>query len=328
MPITQLYTLNGTGTEIPAFVTTASIDEYIIKGSVIAIGNYTLVPSGTPIQGTTIIINYEGNLDITTNSTTFSVFGTSINQTLLSTKWRAQIYYDGVQWVVQIIPNSTQAFITSANLTNSSVTNSAIAVNSVATNQLQNGSVTTPILATNSVSTLKIIANAVTNSKLAHGPDASIKCTNPSGNVTDIALSNDQLLINRGGILVPIDRVNILSGFTETITVPISFESGEQAFSLAPVGYPYNIKQVTISIIKNIESTDNATVEIESNIMGPNSFQSITIAAGTTNSSQSNVSSTLTNSTATTGSYYLLSVRGRKNTPGGKCFVSLVVERI
>lgn len=119
--------LDGTGTEIPALNVTDAYDRYIISGAVTATGNYAIVPTGTPQLGTTYIFEYEATLDITTNGTTFSLFGVSFNQTQLISKLEITCYYNGSAWKVKIVGSLDQAFITSTNLNNNSVTNAKLA---------------------------------------------------------------------------------------------------------------------------------------------------------------------------------------------------------
>ena len=51
-------TLDGTSTEIPALNVIDTYDLYLIKGTAIAIGNYSLVPTGTPVTGLTYKFQY------------------------------------------------------------------------------------------------------------------------------------------------------------------------------------------------------------------------------------------------------------------------------
>jgi len=68
--------LNGTGTEIPALNVTDPFEKYVLTSTitVTATGNYAIVPTGTPQQGTTFIFKYKSSLEITTTTKTFYIF--------------------------------------------------------------------------------------------------------------------------------------------------------------------------------------------------------------------------------------------------------------
>lgn len=164
--------LDGTGTEIPTLSVNDPYDSYLITGAITAIGNYTIVPTGTPQQGTTFIFEYEAVLDITTNGTTFLIFGVSLTQTQLSSKLYIECYYNGSAWKVKINGSLDQAFITGSNLVNNTITATQLANNSVTTN--------------------KILANNVTNAKLAQMAAYTLKgnATGATADPQDISISS------------------------------------------------------------------------------------------------------------------------------------------
>jgi len=154
--------LNGTGTEIPALNVIDTYDLYLIKGSAIAIGNYALVPVGTPVTGLTYKFQYTGNLDITTNTKTFSLFGYNLTQTQLSKGWEADCYYNGTSWEVTLkLDFSESAIIENFQLGNQIIQSSNLATNAINTSNITNGSITLNKLATDSVDSSKIVDGAI-----------------------------------------------------------------------------------------------------------------------------------------------------------------------
>ncbi len=127
--LTKKYTFTGAGSEIPAFDVTSTYKQYIFVGAVTAVGNYALTWTGTPKEGDTFDFHYLGTVDITTNGTTFSVFGVSLTQTQLNSKLHIYVYYDltSAGWNVEIIPSFDEAVVGTANLVNDSVTNAKLA---------------------------------------------------------------------------------------------------------------------------------------------------------------------------------------------------------
>lgn len=159
--------LNGTGTEIPALNTSDNYNVYHIYGTTIAIGNYAIVPTGTLSPGLLYHFKYRGILDITTNGTTFSLFGTSITAEQLLKDWEADCYYDGTSWEVVLKMDFSEAGIISSSNLGSAITGANISNNSIdACTKLQNLSVCTGKINDLAVTTAKIDDLAVTDAKI------------------------------------------------------------------------------------------------------------------------------------------------------------------
>ena len=219
MPIQILtlpITLNGTGTEIPALNTTDSYQLYVLQGTATAIGNYAIVSTGTPSLGMTYVFKYIGILDITTNGTTFSLFGSAITQAQLLKTWKADCTWNGSTWEVNLDMDFAESnIISSANLGNV-ITNANIPNNSIdGSTKLQNLSVTTGKIADLAITTVKIdnlavtdakindvngtklVANSVANAKLATMANQTVKANISGGSAqpSDISIST---LLNAG----------------------------------------------------------------------------------------------------------------------------------
>lgn len=124
---------------------------------------------------------------------------------------------------------------------------------------------------------------------------------------------------------------NKLANQCEVLVIPVHFENTYTAFNSA-IPYYYNILQITVSVTNEIENTDDATIHVQTNVMGIcDHDQAITITAGTTVNTVVNYASTLTNNdgcTASQGNFPMLTISAYKNTPGGSALVTLIVERI
>ena len=164
--------LNGTGTEIPTLNVTDPYEKYLITGANTTIGNYAIVPTGTPQLGTTFLFKYKATTDITTNGNTFAIFGQALTQNQLLIELDIECYYTGSAWVVEVKPSLTTAFVEAVNIVASAVTTSAI--NNLA------------------VTTAKINTNAVTNAKLAQMATLTVKAnvTGGTADPTDVAISS------------------------------------------------------------------------------------------------------------------------------------------
>jgi len=206
-------TLTGAGTEIPTLNVTDAYDKYFISGTATAIGNYAIVPTGSPQIGTTYKFNYRGTLDITTNGTTFSLFGVTITQAQLLKTWNAECYYNGASWEVELQMDFSQSsMVSSSNIGNSTILNANIsdstidicskAVNlsvctakindlAITTEKINALAVTDAKLAADSVITSKVLDSNITNAKLATMADQTIKGNISGGvaNPSDISVS-------------------------------------------------------------------------------------------------------------------------------------------
>lgn len=204
-------TLDGTGTEIPTLNVTDPYEKYYLLGSgIIAIGNYAIVPTGSPINGTTFIFKYRADVDITTNSTTFSIFGQSLTQNQLNSVLDIECYYDGTSWEVEIKPSFTSAVVEATNIVANAITASAIANSSIdlgvkgivgslvnnriangtiiASQKVQNLSITDALI--NDVNGSKIATNSVANNKLTQMVDGTVK-----GNISGSTASPSDISI-------------------------------------------------------------------------------------------------------------------------------------
>jgi hypothetical protein len=77
---------------------TLPVQLYIIQGNATLTSNWTIQPSGVPIQGVQYDIKWEA--DITLNGNTITIFGKTMPETLSNKSHEITCYYDGVDWEV------------------------------------------------------------------------------------------------------------------------------------------------------------------------------------------------------------------------------------
>lgn len=200
--ITLNILINGTGTEIPSLLTTDPYELYLIQGTAIAIGNYALVPTGTPSLGLTYKFKYKATLDITTNSKTFSLFGTNITQEQLNKNWSAECYYNGTSWDIILDMDFSESGIISSNNLQANIINSLnLANGSVTTPKLANLAVTDAKLASDAVTTSKILDANVTTAKIADDAITTVKVLDANittSKINDLAVTTNK--INTGAV--------------------------------------------------------------------------------------------------------------------------------
>jgi hypothetical protein len=218
--------------------------------------------------------------------------------------------------------------VTTSKLNTDAVTTVKILDLNVTTAKIDNLAVTDAKLAANSVITSKILNSNVTDAKLAAMTASSIKYGNALGAPGNLALALDEIPVGNGTTVTVVDKNDLLNGvgtYTQ-ICFDVSFETGEiNAVKKIYLPFPCLIYKAIISVTKLIQATDNATITIEDAAAAATCFSS-TIIAG----------ATVPSSTTTTISYsYLalsaensiLNVTTTKVTPGGKAFVTLLLQK-
>ena len=214
--------LDGTGTEIPALNVTDAFSSYMLTGAAIAIGNYAIVPTGSPQIGTTYVFENKSVLDITTNGVTFALFGVSITQDQLLKYWVATCVYNGSSWDVNLSLSLTgSSIISSSNIGTGTIVNSNIANNTIdISTKAVNLSVTTAKIDNLAVTTGKIDNLAVTDAKV-NDVDGS-KLAAASVDNSKLSTMADQTIKGNisGGAAVPSDIpiTTVINGATWSLT--------------------------------------------------------------------------------------------------------------
>ena len=203
-----IYNLNGTGTEIPAINIGANTSLIVIQGVATATGNYAISYTGTPNVTAQVNISYRGSLDITTNSTTFSILGQSFNQNDLNRELEITARWTGSAWKVITKKDFKEVGIIEA---------SHLSSNSVTTFAIEDGAVTEPKLATNSVSTIKIQDGAVTKDKI-NADIAGLGLSQAVGGELDVNVDNSTLEINSDTLRIKNDGVTTVKILDQNVT--------------------------------------------------------------------------------------------------------------
>lgn len=212
-----------------------------------------------------------------------SVLGVALND-LSNGRCYIQGLYDG-SWKVSVTPYY--------NNTSNSQT--------VFTTLIKDASITTAKMDKNAIDTSKLGNESVTEDIIATESISENK-------IQDGAITSSKLQA---------------SNKIEIITIPVSFESGEQARNRIIAPFNGIIKQVTYTVTKSIAATDSATVEVLINGI-PTLPASISIPASTGLNTTS--TTTITSSNTFTDNQSL-DFTSAKPTPGGKVLLSIELER-
>ena len=130
-----------------------------IIGTTTLSGNLNISPNGTPVKNTAIKILWEASVTLSGNSVV--IFGETVPDELASRNFVAECVYDGVAWVVNILPDFAGV-----------------------------GIIGEDRLAASSVTTAKISDNAVTLAKMAGLAKGKIIYGDASGDPADIELGS------------------------------------------------------------------------------------------------------------------------------------------
>lgn len=291
-------TLDGTGTEsaLSSLSVTDPYEKYILSGAVTAIGNYAIVPTGTPQLGTTYVFEYEAVLDITTNGTTFSLFGTSFNQTQLTSKLEITCYYNGSAWKVKTVGSLDQAFITSANFSTGAITTAALANDSI------------------------------TDAKLATMTVSSLKYGDSLGDPGNIALGSDQVAVGNGTTIVARDIADLVTGQRNMLNFEVGFLA---ASSVYKIYFPItllttHIHAISLQICEIMAGTDNGILTVETSSGVISNFSGLAITASAVPGTQFAPGAPADNYDLGANSW--IKVTTSKTTAGGKLIVAVDYE--
>lgn len=267
----QLHTITSGTTSIVIDLTNpVDVHKFVTSSTVSLASNLSVTVSGTPTLGSTIVINYDADLNFNGNTVTF--LGKVINSYLQSVASTIYAHYNGSAWVVSFIPSSFETGY---------ITQTQIADDAITTVKIQDDAITT----------VKIVDDAVTTDK-----------------IVDAAVTVDKLSsTNKKYIL----------------TIPVSFESGEQGDNTIIVPFNSTIDKVYYTVTKAISATDSGTISvlIDGTPTVPNT---ITLAASTAINTNNNL--TITSSNAIAGGKGVKFVT-LKSTAGGKVLLTVEFTR-
>jgi len=348
-----VITLDGSGGEFAGLLDVNSPTEvYYITGSATATSNYSIFPTGTPQADTTFIFKYSGNLDITTNSVTFNIFGTSITQLQLTKHLTITCFFNGTSWTNTVDLDFSQSNIISSTNLGTAITGSNIAANSlnlhtvsqalsltndeIAANTINGhqklvaGSVTDTELATG-ISGSKLTAHTVANAAISTGTASALKITDSSGNMQDLALGANILPIGTGTSIstITLSQIQSSTGTWETYSFDKSFESGEQAITSIYFPFGFKIVNILITVTKAIAGTDDGLIHISDDVTRT-TISDITVPASTVINTQIptlNLNYSYHPYGGSGTSTSTITISASKTTAGGKVFISINGER-
>jgi hypothetical protein len=201
MPIlntTQIITLTaGGGTENLDVLGQPSL--YVVQGTATLTSNWTIQPTGTPLQGTEFVFRYEANIDLDGN--TITVFGTTMPETVVDKSHNISAYWDGANWEVNFTPDLDEA----GSIPLSVVQGNGWSTIPAVTEVMLNGDNSPTI--ENSIQ-----AEGTTQSKLYYKVNPNSKTLNISG-VVDVVNIDETAVSGTLSVIV----LNFLSGITTNL---------------------------------------------------------------------------------------------------------------
>lgn len=294
------------------------IPVYIVSGTATMIGNLQITPSAVPVEGTSLTIKWEASLDISTNSTTVLIFGTSLSIYQCLSPQTIYCFYNNGNWIVEVHSSFASNNIISTNhIENDAITTSKIADEAVTDSKLPATGITN--IADNAIKTSMLQDLSVINDKINPGPSNSLKVTDNTGVVSDFSLGTDELIIGSVLGLTTILKSDLLTNIPIVFIVPVSFESGEQSINAFYTPVNCVIDTVRCCVTKDIAGTDDASVAITGNDGSSPFLPNLTITQGTV--ADTVLASAISGGTLPAGT--MTYVQGSKTTPGGKCLITI-----
>lgn len=308
-----------------------AVDVYDIKasgGTVALAGNVAITASGTPSIGSTYTILIGGGF--TLGAFTFTIFGTALTAAQCLYKQIVFCYYNGTTWDVYIASDDTDASddVNGADIVDGTITSAKLA-----------GSIALTKLAALGARgyVLRGGANGV-----IEGFDGKTAGTFLGGNGTDVVMQtmSGAATLNGSGVLTLSANSVVASNITdatitaakldselrsEIITVPISFESGEQAVYGIRMSYAGSVTNVYCKATKAIAATDTGTITFKDNA-GTTMTVTTPIVFAISDPINTAYSSAVTaNNTFVDGD--IITITPAKTTAGGKVLITLEILR-
>jgi hypothetical protein len=283
--------------------TTASTEIYNIIGTATMISNVTIAPTNTATTGLTYVFNYKAILDITTNSTSVTIFGQALTAPQALNSQEIICTYNGTSWDVDI-----QSSFDDSNI--------------VSTSNIQNNAITSSKIAPGAISTSSLADDSVTNAKLATMTLSSVKIGGSTGNPADLALGNNEIPIGNGTTVTTYD-LSTLMGRQHIVTIPVSFESNEQSINSFYVPFNCTITEARFCVTKDLSGTNAGHIQLIINNGATALSPTLNITASTPADSELafGVSGGAVNANT------MFQVYGYKTTPGGKGLVTVILEQ-
>lgn len=290
-------------------------------------GNLNITITGTPYPNQILTIINEGS--VITNGNTFYIQGIVIPSEIALKKFTAILTYNGGTWIVNLNPDFTEtSIIDTDRIKELAITNDK--VNDVDGSKIAAASIPASKMVAHTLTANEIAAGTITATEIANTTITGSKLVAATIPLTKLATQADSTVLgnNSGGVAVPTvlsktDLRSIISYVAPqtVLTVPVSFETGEQADNTITIPFACTLDDTYVSAYAThaIAATNNATITLEKN--------GVAITGGLitfTASAAINTAGTVTAfSPVTFAAGDTLNLVSAKVTAGGKAIVSI-----
>jgi len=198
---------------------------YVFSGA--ATAPYTIVPTGSPSKDTFVEIVWNANLSI--GASALQIFGISVPNELIASKFIAECLYDGAAWIVTIRPSFDElGIIGSHRLASDSVTTTSIADNSVTLAKMAGLAKGNIIYGDASGDPAIVNLGAV---------DANLVVGDTTNGVAVVAMSGDATIAKTGALTIANDAITTVKILDANVT-PAKMSAGARKASIAiPVSF-------------------------------------------------------------------------------------------
>ena len=231
---------------------------YVFSGA--ATAPYTIVPTGSPDKNTFVEIVWNANL--TVGASALQIFGISVPNEIIASKFVAECLYDGAAWIVTIRPSFDESGI-------------------IGSDRLASDSVTTAKITDDSVTLAKMAGLAKGN--IIYGDasgdpaivnlgavDANLVVGDTTNGVAVVAMSGDATIIKTGALTIANSAVTTAKIADDAVTaakldddsnrtqvvIPTSFETaGEIGVLEYKICFPCTIEAIHGTVTKPFTST-------------------------------------------------------------------------
>jgi len=231
---------------------------YVFSGA--ATAPYTIVPTGSPSKDTFVEIVWNANLSI--GASALQIFGISVPNELIASKFIAECLYDGAAWIVTIRPSFDElGIIGSHRLASDSVTTTSIADNSVTLAKMAGLAKGNIIYGDASGDPAIVNLGAV---------DANLVVGDTTNGVAVVAMSGDATISKAGALTIATSAVTTAKIADDAVTsakldddsnrtqvvIPTSFETaGEIGVLEYKICFPCTIEAIHGTVTKPFTST-------------------------------------------------------------------------
>lgn len=231
---------------------------YVFSGA--ATAPYTIVPTGLPSKDTFVEIVWNANL--TVGASALQIFGVSVPDELIASKFIAECLYDGAAWIVTIRPSFDElGIIGSHRLASDSVTTTSIADDSVTLAKMAGLAKGNIIYGDASGDPAIVDLGAV---------DANLVVGDTTNGVAVVAMSGDATISKAGALTIATSAVTTAKIADDAVTsakldddsnrtqvvIPTSFETaGEIGVLEYKICFPCTIEAIHGTVTKPFTST-------------------------------------------------------------------------